>query len=609
MERRPDDENPYREPPGTDWTAAYLLHYDLKPANVMLDYPAKTSTAPEVGVMPCLRISDFGGSTYSSDTTPAVFHVSSSPGYRAPEQRAFALGRIQAYWRKPHNVWALGKTVFDITFQAEPNALGEDEDNAARTMQMGGPVQDGHFAPQDMRYYAEIFHKHYRDDQNQRFVYSPDLLRLIRDCLDPRPERRPTSQQILQRAQAGQHAYLNRLRAGATVDGTTASDGPRFVGQATRLYYVGNEINDMPMGKARFAIQRRRNLFVDQLRRADPDLPTLHPPASEYDDRRPDQVRQAVEQISEYVVKAGDQIVSLKDIQIIGGHDVQTAKINARPTAYAKVDVVHLLVEIVCRREEAGSKVGAGEVDDLENLDRASLIAELIKLDTAQGKLTETPGLMLKRKAFEVKYRGQGRDVVKKAIKERTKTVFARKGFSDSLRIAVLARLDQLQELQKGETQTEQDNPETEVERPRKEPSISKELLASQQQRIEELEEQLARINAERSAHRSTLEEIHATASTPPGDRPPSTGRSPPARPSPELQAPITQQPTRPPEPTQPTPPTPSTRQAKPQKKAGKRRLDPVLANLIPLETGKRTRNVPSSYYEPPTKRRKGGRS
>ena len=620
MERPPDDGNPYQEPPGTQWRTAYLLHYDLKPANVMLDYPSTASAAPDVGVMPDLRISDFGSSTYSSDTTPAVFHVASTAGYKSPEQLAYVQGRSQAYWRKPHNVWALGKTVFDITYQAEPNALEDDKNDAARTMQMGGPVKDGHFAPDDMSYYAEIFHKHYRDEQPPRFTYSADLLRLIRDCLEPRPERRPTSLQILERAQAGQEAHLNGLRAGADANGRVPVDSSQPLTQLTRLHYVGNEINKMSMGDANFSLRRRRDLFVKQLREADPDLPTLHPPASVYDNYRPDGAQQALRQISEYVVKIGDQIVSLKDIEIMGGEDRETAKINARPAAYAKVDKANLLVEIVCRREEAGSTVSLDDVDDLENLGRAGLIAELIKLDVGQGKLSETPTLMLKRKAFEIKHRAHGRDVVKQAIKDRKKTVFARKGISNELRIAALARIDQLDEMQRDKTQTEQENLETEAGQPRNRSIPSVELLRSRQ-RIQELEEELVHIRAENTAQQSATKKTQERPSTPSGDRPPSPGHASPAGASPGLEVPTTQQPTDitqpaqftqpaqlvpPPQPTQPAqpaqplpPPQPAQLEQPTNTRGTKRKkLDPVLANPVNMEpvTGKRTRRAPQRY-------------
>ena len=617
MERPPDNENPYRESPDTHWRTAYLLHYDLKPANVMLDYPSMASAAPDVGIMPYLRISNFGSSTHSSDTTPAVFHVASTPGYKSPEQLAYVQGRSQAYWRKPHNVWALGKAVFDITYQAEPSALEVDKNDAARTMQIGGPVEDGHFAPEDMRYYAEIFHKHYRDEQLPRFAYSADLLRLIRDCLEPRPERRPTSLQILERAQAGQEAYLNELRAGADTDGRVPEDKSQSPRQITRLHCVGNEINEMSMGDANFSLRRRRDLFVKQLKEADPDLPTLHPPASIYDDYRPDGAQQAVRQISEYVVKVGDQIVGPKDIEIIGGEDMETAKTNARPAAYAKVVGTHLLVEIGCRREEAGSTVSLDDVDDLENLGRADLIAELIKLDVAQGKVSETPTITLKRKAFEIKHRAQGRDVVKQAIKDRKKTVLARKGIANELRIAALARIDEVDEIQRDKTQTEQENLTTEAGQPRNRSIPSVELLESRQ-RIQELEEELVRIRAENTAHQSATKEIRERSSTPSGGRPPSTGHVSPTRPSPGLEASTTHQPAHVNQPTQPAQPVPAPQPAQPahpsqsvpppqpaqpaqptNTRGTKRpRLDPVLANPINMEpvTGKRTRRAPERY-------------
>jgi len=122
----------------------------------------------------------------------------------------------------PHNVWCMGKLMYDLLTLAWPFSLDENMENTT-----------------EARYYGE-YNEHTIPEikTNRKPEYSTLIRDLIRECLHIKIAKRPTPEQIFERTQRGLEAVV-RSREGETGD----RNGPR-------LYYMGNEINHMPLGDA-----------------------------------------------------------------------------------------------------------------------------------------------------------------------------------------------------------------------------------------------------------------------------------------------------------------------------------------------------------------------
>jgi hypothetical protein len=112
----------------------------------------------------------------------------------------------------------------------------------------------------EARYYGEYNEHAISEIKTKKKPEYSNLIRdLIRECLHIKIAKRPTPEQVLERTKRGLEAVV-RSREGETGD----RNGPR-------LYYMGNEINHMPVGGAGLGVSRgdwaaiREQFFLNPL--------------------------------------------------------------------------------------------------------------------------------------------------------------------------------------------------------------------------------------------------------------------------------------------------------------------------------------------------------
>jgi hypothetical protein len=129
----------------------------------------------------------------------------------------------------PHNVWCMGKLMYDLLTLAWPFDL-EDTMEKDTT---------------EARYYGE-YNEHAIPEikTTKKPEYSNLIRDLIRECLHIKIAKRPTPEQVLERAQRGLEAVMR------------SSEGRMGNRNGPRLYYMGNEINHMPVGDAGLSMGR-----------------------------------------------------------------------------------------------------------------------------------------------------------------------------------------------------------------------------------------------------------------------------------------------------------------------------------------------------------------
>ena len=123
--------------------------------------------------------------------------------------------------------------------------------------------------------------------------YSEALKLLVRDLLAPRPADRPHSKLALTRAMEGREAYVNKfktpvdemeprnkrkVKAGLT--GKTLIEIPENLDAISKLYYRGNDINKMLVGKGDYIPDLDR--YQRMVTKCDPDEPMLLPPQEKW---------------------------------------------------------------------------------------------------------------------------------------------------------------------------------------------------------------------------------------------------------------------------------------------------------------------------------------
>jgi hypothetical protein len=128
-----------------------------------------------------------------------------------------------------HNVWCLGKLMYDLMTLAWPHVLDAHMDNLTT----------------EERYYGE-YNEHAIPEikTNKLPEYSSLLRDLIRECLHIKIGKRPNPEELVERTRRGLEAMV-RSRQEEIRD----PNGPR-------LYYMGNEINHMPTGGAGLPMRR-----------------------------------------------------------------------------------------------------------------------------------------------------------------------------------------------------------------------------------------------------------------------------------------------------------------------------------------------------------------
>ena len=126
--------------------------------------------------------------------------------------------------------------------------------------------------------------------------YSENLTDLVRALLDPKPGKRPSSSEALETAIAGRKAYIRaRQHRSAkqrfpTLDGEatrtdetndeTLHNIPEALRTSSKLYYRGNEINDMDAGNGEYAADQYG--YLEMAKKSDPDAPRLAPPQDKW---------------------------------------------------------------------------------------------------------------------------------------------------------------------------------------------------------------------------------------------------------------------------------------------------------------------------------------
>ena len=229
-----------------------IVHMDLKPDNVFLDYAPiddeqieamYSETVSEaridydpVHTYPTIKMADFGLSVYSGPENAGEI-VGGTSGYHPPEQLDWGNWFQQQHkpinlaeaWTAKFNIWGIGRLLFDFVTMAPSHIHGDilmmTPPNQFR--QANYLANDNHYLP--VRYCDKLI------------PYSLTLQMLVRDCLSPRPGDRPDPDQLEARTLAGLREARQSVYNGVV---------PIRPGHSSLypLYYRGNEIEYMPPG-------------------------------------------------------------------------------------------------------------------------------------------------------------------------------------------------------------------------------------------------------------------------------------------------------------------------------------------------------------------------
>ncbi|CAK1364613.1 unnamed protein product [Cercospora beticola] len=181
-----------------------IVHRDIKPENIFLDLP-NPNYFP---AYPEAKLADFGLAIETSqydDTNPHTMQHTGTPPFLAPEQKINIKGRgphgqVQPEKILSHtNVWAMGLVMLEFVNETP----------------IGGQKQ-----------YVGGRASYYAPDRTARARYSPELLRLISQCLDFWPVGRIPARGLLariladrQRVPNGVGAYCQAAANGQQVEG------------------------------------------------------------------------------------------------------------------------------------------------------------------------------------------------------------------------------------------------------------------------------------------------------------------------------------------------------------------------------------------------------
>ena len=242
--------------------SSFLLHRDFKPANISLS--DSTGQADGSGdftaTYPKLKVGDFGLAELTDPTSarnPKDLFGRGTRFFKPPEQML-----VGVEWDKPpngqrnanlnagrdydacydfvrqtedghgikftakHNIWAVGKTMLDLAFLANPFLFHNN-----RRSQLRGRNSE---QQEELYYVDERWFSHFHTAKNHDYDHS--LIDLINDCLWVEASKRPSALLLRRRAEEG----LERCKAKFP-----DPQDPRL-----RLFFRGNEINDMEFGNA-----------------------------------------------------------------------------------------------------------------------------------------------------------------------------------------------------------------------------------------------------------------------------------------------------------------------------------------------------------------------
>lgn len=244
-------------------------------------------------------------------------------------------------WTPAHNVWTVGKIVFDLSCHADHDDLDDLMKTECPYTFEGEKIfnrRRGHFM---VKNWDPLFAKIQGPNNVQSWHYSSKLKDIIRDCLFPEAARRPGTQALLDQAKAGRDTYLNSLHIKHDSKTPAAIRKRkrmplRFLSPAAenRLYFRHDEINTMGRGPMRLEAEARREVYKSLRRGHDPDYPMLRPPQDGpylgLVPRKRDENKNSVPQM---VLKnrTTGEILRMNEFQVyLDDHDEGEAELNAR---------------------------------------------------------------------------------------------------------------------------------------------------------------------------------------------------------------------------------------------------------------------------------------
>jgi hypothetical protein len=152
---------------------------------------------------------------------------------------------------QPHNVWAIGRTMHDLLTLHYPYFLRSRMEHIS-----------------ERRYYNNLKEHAIPVIVTKRTPeYSEPLRKLIRECLHVEIGKRPAAEEVLERALDGVEKVREARRKKG--GGGAESVGPK-------LFYMGHEINHMPIGDANISMARSEWDELNEDHWPDPDLEKLH---------------------------------------------------------------------------------------------------------------------------------------------------------------------------------------------------------------------------------------------------------------------------------------------------------------------------------------------
>lgn len=240
----------------------FLLHSDVKSLNVLLDYSsvrpdglaaiyeADSMPADLTTTYPAVLLADFGLSTYTSETqdpTNTGQLRSGTKFWKPPEQElrrdldenGAVTGRglsgadfhppVNTYGRptsSANDIWPVAKIVFDMMYL-------NPKDHVSKFL---GQTREALFREQGDHFLQEDF----GDSVPEALRYSAALVRLVRRCLTPNAQRRPSPEVLLRDTAAGLHRCISTMRR-ARAHGQDLS-------VLYRVYYEGRDIEALGLG-------------------------------------------------------------------------------------------------------------------------------------------------------------------------------------------------------------------------------------------------------------------------------------------------------------------------------------------------------------------------
>ncbi|KKY22773.1 putative ca2+ calmodulin-dependent protein kinase [Phaeomoniella chlamydospora] len=276
-----------------------VVHFDLKCENIFLGEPdletGSDASAP-LRAFPSIKLGDFGMAQVTSREDPwnPQLHWGGTQAKMPPEQDHLNGSYLRRWWprttKKPwkktfrkfdekHNIWCIGAVCYELLYVlpfdlASAYNQGKklykdqhvvDEIHTAR----GNPDKPGRKA------------KGSRDEE-----YSLALRELIRQCIHPDPEKRPTARQLFERTEKRMHDHLNETRKKVRRHANGPLEGQAYNKRSDphSLYFRGNEINEMAPGTLAYPILNYkdeakvgRQGWIENMHQWDPTEPDPEP--------------------------------------------------------------------------------------------------------------------------------------------------------------------------------------------------------------------------------------------------------------------------------------------------------------------------------------------